>query len=39
MKRRAFRLRKLIDHVKNKKTRKKVIAEYVNLIQLISFNN
>ncbi|UCC58362.1 MAG: hypothetical protein JSW14_00045 [Candidatus Bathyarchaeum sp.] len=33
MKRRAFHLRYLIDHLKNKRARKEVIAEYVSLIQ------
>jgi hypothetical protein len=39
MKRRAFRLRYQIDHIKNKKARQKVIAEYVSLIKQISPNN
>lgn len=36
MKRRAFHLRSLIDHVKNKKVKKEVITEYVNLISQMS---
>jgi len=39
MKRRAVRLRYLIDHIKNKKARKEVIAEYVSLIQQINLHN
>jgi hypothetical protein len=39
IKRRAFHLRYLIDHIKNKKARKEVIAEYVSLIQQMSPNN
>lgn len=39
IKRRAFHLRCLIDHIKNKKNRKKIIAEYVILIQQMSPNN
>jgi hypothetical protein len=39
MKRRAFRLRSLIDNVKNKKARQEVIAEYVSLISQMSRNN
>lgn len=39
MKRRAVRLRYLIDHIKNKKAKKEVIAEYVSLIQQMSLNN
>jgi len=36
MKRRAFHLRSLIDHVKNKKVKKEVIKEYVSIISQIS---
>ena len=39
MKRRAFRLRVLIDNIKNKKARQEVINEYVNLISQMSQNN
>ena len=39
MKRRAFRLRFLIDKVKSKKARQKVIQEYVTLIAQISQTN
>jgi len=39
MKRRAFHLRYLIGHIKNKKARKEVIAEYVSLIKQMSLNN
>jgi hypothetical protein len=39
MKRRAFHLRFLIDKVKSKKARQKVIQEYVTLIAQISQNN
>ncbi|MGD9130747.1 MAG: hypothetical protein PVH73_04140 [Candidatus Bathyarchaeota archaeon] len=39
MKRRAFRLRFLIDNIKNKKARKEVIDEYVSLIAQMSRNN
>jgi hypothetical protein len=39
MKRRAFRLRALIGNIKNKKTRQKVIAEYVSLISQMSQHN
>ncbi|MFA5363705.1 MAG: hypothetical protein WC325_00805 [Candidatus Bathyarchaeia archaeon] len=38
MKRRAFHLRFLIDHVKNKKAKQEVIQEYVNLISQMSHN-
>jgi hypothetical protein len=39
MKRRAFRLRFLIDNIKNKKARQEVIKEYVSLISQMSRNN
>ncbi|MCW4033806.1 MAG: hypothetical protein NWF03_00405 [Candidatus Bathyarchaeota archaeon] len=39
MKRRAFRLRFLIDTIKNKKAKKEVIDEYVSLISQMSRNN
>jgi len=39
MKRRAFRLRFLIDNIKNKKARQEVIEEYVSLITQMSRNN
>jgi len=39
MKRRAFRLRFLIDNIKNKKARQEVIEEYVSLISQMSRNN
>jgi hypothetical protein len=39
MKRRAFRLRVLIDNIKNKKARQEVINEYVSLISQMSQNN
>ena len=39
MKRRAFRLRVLIDNIKNKKARQEVIDEYVSLIAQMSRNN
>jgi len=39
MKRRAFRLRFLIDNIKNKKARQEVIEEYVSLIAQMSLNN
>ena len=39
MKRRAFRLRGLIDNINNKKARQEVIQEYVSLISQISRNN
>jgi len=39
MKRRAFRLRFLIDNIKNKKAKQEVIKEYVSLIAQMSRNN
>jgi hypothetical protein len=39
MKRRALRLRFLIDNIKNKEAKKEVIDEYVSLIAQISRNN
>jgi hypothetical protein len=39
MKRRAFYLRSLMAKIKNKKTKKAVIEEYVGLISLISQKN
>jgi len=39
MKRRAFRLRFLIDNIKNKKAKQEVIEEYVSLISQMSLNN
>jgi hypothetical protein len=39
MKRRAFRLRFLIDNIKNKEARQEVIEEYVSLITQMSMNN
>jgi hypothetical protein len=39
MKRRAFRLRFLIDKIKNKKAKQEVIKEYVSLISQMSRNN
>jgi len=39
MKRRAFRLRFLIDNIKNKKAKQEVIKEYVSLISQMSRNN
>jgi len=39
MKRRAFRLRFLIDNIKNKKAKQEVIKEYVSLITQMSRNN
>ena len=39
MKRRAFRLRRLIDRSKNKEEKKEAIREYVGLIKRISRND